>query len=88
MSTGGVPLTHVSHTATFTPADMPARILEDLACPACGYHDPRHADRPISNNQIRIFCDSCGVFITIALSDEQARAIHRASVEGDRLPVK
>ena len=77
-------MSHISHTATFSPADPPTRILEDLACPGCGHQDPTDAHRPISENRMRIFCDCCGAFITIVLSDEQARAINRLAVAGDR----
>jgi len=67
----------ISHTATFGAADMLPRILEDLACPACGYRDPDDAYNWITDNKLRIFCDCCGAFVTIWLSDEQANAIHR-----------
>jgi len=78
-------MSHVSRTATFNPGDAPGRILEDLACPACGHDDPGHAQRPIGDNKMRIFCDCCGAFITIALSDEQAQAIHRLSITVDEV---
>jgi hypothetical protein len=74
----GVPVSVISHTAQFDPTDAPARILAELACPACGYQD-RHAHHVITDNKIRIFCDCCGAFITIALSAEQADAILRSS---------
>jgi len=67
----------ISHTAKFSPADTLPRILEDLACPACGHQDRRDAPRSITGNKMRIFCDCCGAFITITLSDEQARALRR-----------
>lgn len=69
----------ISHTAKFSPADTYSRILEDLACPSCGHQDPGVARSPITHNKIRVFCDSCGAFITISINDEQASAIHRSS---------
>lgn len=71
---------NILHTAQFSPTDTARRILEDLACPACGRQDPADAYSLITNNKIRVFCDGCGAFITIALNDEQARAIHRGGI--------
>ena len=70
-------MSYVSHTATFSPTDPLSRMLEDLDCPVCGHHDPGGAHRWITDNKVRIFCDCCGSFITISMSDEQARAIHQ-----------
>ena len=70
-------MSYVSHTATFSPTDPLARMLQDLDCPVCGHHDPGDAHRWITNNKVRIFCDCCGSFITISMTDEQARAIHQ-----------
>jgi hypothetical protein len=75
----GGPLPDISYGAKFNPADAPARILKDLACPVCGHQDPGNAHRSIADNKLRIFCDHCGAFITISLSHEQARALHRCS---------
>jgi transcription elongation factor Elf1 len=61
--------------ATFSAADPPSRIREDLACPACGHQDLDVPDDQIAENALRFFCDCCGAFITIELSDEQAAAI-------------
>ncbi len=72
-------MSHVSHTATFSPTDPVARMLEDLNCPVCGHHDPGDAHRWITDNKVRIFCDCCGSFITVSMNDEQARAIHQFS---------
>jgi hypothetical protein len=54
-------------------------MLQDLACPACGHADPGEAHTWMSDNKIRIFCEGCGAFVTISVSDEQARALHRWS---------
>ena len=70
-------MSDISYTATFSPDDSLARILEDLACPVCGQQDPGDAHRSITSNKMRIFCDRCGAFITVSFSDEQARALHR-----------
>jgi hypothetical protein len=67
------------HTASFSPADDPVRILADLACPACGHHEPGPAYDRVVENKIRVFCDCCGAFVTITVSDEQAHAIRRWS---------
>jgi hypothetical protein len=69
----------ISHTATFKPDDSLERVLDDLACPACGHKDPRAAARWISDNQMRIFCEDCGAFVTVLVSREQASAILRWS---------
>lgn len=71
-----MPLPDVSHIATFSPTDGLPRILEDLACPACGGQDPADARHRVTDNKIRVFCDCCGTFVTIVLSDAQARALH------------
>ena len=69
----------VSYTATFTPGDSLARIRQDLACPLCGHEDPGAAHHWITENQMRIFCEGCGAFVTVFVSSEQATAIHRWS---------
>jgi hypothetical protein len=55
-------------------------MLEDLACPTCGHREPGDAFPSIAGDQVRVFCDSCGTFATIALSDEQAAAIGRVDI--------
>ncbi len=70
-------MTRISRTASFAPDDPPLVILDDLACPACGRQDPRAFRCPISDNRLRLFCDGCGAFVTVLLSDEQALAIER-----------
>jgi hypothetical protein len=65
----------VTHTAQFGPGDAVARILDDIACPACGYHDPSETYRVTPGNRVRYFCDGCGAFVTIVLSDAQAGAV-------------
>jgi transcription elongation factor Elf1 len=72
-------MSQVFHIAKFSPEDSPSRIREELACPACGHQDPGDAHLRIADNTVRIFCSSCGAFITIALSDEQAQAIRSCS---------
>lgn len=72
-------MTAISHTANFSTADALPRILADLACPACGYPYPPDEQRPMTDNRLRIFCDGCGAFITISLSDEQAQTLYQRS---------
>ena len=72
-------MSRVFHVATFSPGDSPARIREDLMCPACGHHDPGEAHLRISDNTLRIFCNGCGAFVTITLSVEQTEAIRGCS---------
>ena len=69
----------VTHIAKFRPSDAPARILADLACPACGHRDPSDPRNGVIHNELRIFCDCCGTFATVLLSDEQADAVRRWS---------
>jgi hypothetical protein len=70
-------MTQISRTARFAPNDTLPVILADLACPACGRQDPRSVNGLIAGNRIRLFCDACGAFVTIALDDEQAQTIAR-----------
>jgi transcription elongation factor Elf1 len=72
-------MSQIFHIATFSPDDAPARIREELVCPACGYQDVGEANLQISDNTLRIFCSACGAFITIALTEEQAQAVRRCS---------
>jgi len=72
-------LPQISYTATFNPDDSLDRILDDLACPICRHKDPGAPHRWISENQMRIFCEGCGAFVTVLVSREQATAIHRWS---------
>ena len=72
-------MSRVFHTATFSPEDSPARIGEELVCPACGHQDPGEAHLRITDNTLRIFCSSCGAFVTITLSEPQTEAIRRCS---------
>lgn len=72
-------MSRVWHTATFDADAGPDRIREEFVCPACGHADPGEAHLRISDNTMRIFCSACGAFITISLSDEQARAVRRCS---------
>jgi transcription elongation factor Elf1 len=71
-------MTRVSRTATFGPGDDLARILADLTCPRCGYAHPERAHLRITENRIRFFCENCAAFVTIDLTDEQARAFSQA----------
>jgi hypothetical protein len=68
-------VSEVIRVATFRPGDSPARMLEDLACPACGHREPGDAFPSITGDRVRIFCDCCGTFTTFVLSDEQAAAM-------------
>jgi hypothetical protein len=69
-----------THTATFRATDGPSRMLADLACPACGHVEARELPDRIAMNRMRIFCDCCGAFVTILLTDEQVQAIRGGSV--------
>lgn len=69
-------LPEIVNIANFDPADPPSRILEALACPACRRQEPELADR-VTGTEVRIFCDSCGAFVSFSLSDEQADAVRR-----------
>lgn len=71
-------MTRVSGSATFGPSDDLTRILADLTCPLCGYAHPERAHLRITDNRTRFFCENCAAFVTIALTDEQARAFSRA----------
>lgn len=72
----------LTHTARFAAADSLDRMLEELACPACGYLDPAERYRLTPDNKVRFFCDGCGAFVTILLSDAQADAVrHWSSAE-------
>ena len=70
-------MSEVISIATFRPEDSMARMLEDLACPACGHREQVGAFPSITGDRIRVFCDCCGTFATIVLSEEQAAAIRR-----------
>jgi hypothetical protein len=70
-------VSEVIHIATFHPGDSVARMLEDMACPACGHRETADAFPSISGDRVRIFCDCCGAFTTIIVSDEQAAALRR-----------
>lgn len=67
----------MTRAATFRPTDTLSQILDDLACPGCGYRDPGNAYAHITDNKLRVFCDGCGAFITITLSTEQVAVIRR-----------
>ena len=72
-------MTHITRSATFGADDAPGSIVDDLACPACGRWEPREVNKCLAGNQMRLFCEGCGAFITIRLTDEQAEAIRRHS---------
>jgi hypothetical protein len=72
-------VSHVSHAATFGPTDELPRILDDLACPCCRRRYTGEAHTRITDNKLRMFCDGCGAFATIELTDEQVGAIRRVS---------
>lgn len=71
-----------THTATFRATDEHSRMLADLACPACGHVESRELPERIAMNQMRLFCDCCGAFVTILLNDEQIEAIRSSSRAG------
>ena len=65
----------IIHTARFRPGDSLTQMLEDLACPGCGNRDPGEAFPSVTGDTVRMFCDGCGAFVTILLSEEQADAL-------------
>jgi hypothetical protein len=67
----------ITRVAEFGPTDTAERIRAAIACPACGYSDPADTYRVTSGNRVRFFCDGCGAFVTILLSDRQAEIIRR-----------
>jgi hypothetical protein len=73
-------LPSITHTARFHPGDEIVQILDDLACPSCGHRDPGGAFPTITGGRVRMFCDSCGTFVTILLTDEQAIALDRPDI--------
>jgi hypothetical protein len=70
-------LREITHTARLRTGDSVAQVLEDLACPACGHRDPGEAFPSITDGTVRRFCDCCGAFVTIRLSEEQAGIVLR-----------
>ena len=74
-------MTVITRAAAFGPADKAERILAEVACPACGYRDPSDAYRVRPGNRVRFFCDGCGAFVTILLSDTQAEIVRRLERE-------
>ena len=73
-------MAHIIRSATFDPADPPPRILEDLACPACGHQDPGLPHGRILDNRVRMFCEACGTFVTFEVTEEQARAVRESAI--------
>lgn len=67
----------ITRIAEFGPTDTAERILAAIACPACGHSDPADTYRVTPANRVRFFCDGCGAFVTILLSDSQAEIIRR-----------
>lgn len=74
-------MTVITRAAAFGPADTAERIVAELACPACGYRDPSDTYRVRPGNRVRFFCDGCGAFVTILLSDAQAEIVRRLERE-------
>lgn len=79
-------MSEITHTASFQPASAVAEILEDLACPRCGYLDPADARRLALGNRVRFFCDGCGAFVTLVLNDAQVAAMAHLRSEGSGPP--
>ncbi len=75
-------MAQLTHTARFGAADALERMLDDIACPACGYLDPADTYRLTPGNKVRFFCDGCGAFVTILLDDAQAEAVRHWSSAG------
>lgn len=70
-------MTVITRAAAFGATDTDKRILAEIACPACGPRDPSDAYRVRPGNRVRFFCDGCGAFVTIMLSDAQAEIVRR-----------
>lgn len=70
-------MSRIIRQATFNREDSPARIRQELVCPACGHRDPGDTHLRITDSSLRIFCTACGAFITIVLTGEQADAVRR-----------
>lgn len=75
-------MAQLTHTARFGATEALERMLDDIACPACGYLDPADTYRLTAGNKVRFFCDGCGAFVTIVLNDGQAEAVRRWSSIG------
>jgi hypothetical protein len=69
----------ITHNARFGPDDPVAQILDDLICPACGNRHPGDAFPSITSDTVRMFCDCCGAFVTISLTEAQAAALRRGA---------
>jgi hypothetical protein len=48
-------MTVITRTACFEPTDPTARIVDEIACPACGYRDPSVEHRVTPANRVRFF---------------------------------
>jgi hypothetical protein len=69
-------MSDILRVAQFSASDSRDRILEDVACPACGHRNPTELRRQIVENKLRVFCDGCGAFLTVALTDEQIEVMY------------
>ena len=67
----------ISHAATFRPNDPAERIYEDLRCPRCDHPQLADTHTQMTDGVVRIFCDCCGTFITISLTEAQAATLLR-----------
>jgi hypothetical protein len=67
-------MTVITRTANFEPADTADRILDDIACPCCGYRDEAETYRLSLGHKLRFFCDGCGAFVTILLNTLRPRS--------------
>lgn len=76
-------MAQLMHTAEFDAAGGPEGMLAELACPACGYRDAAEAHRVRPGNRVRFFCDCCGAFVTIELSDAQASVVREWCSSGE-----
>ncbi len=68
-------MSEITRTARFRPADAIGQILEEMACPRCGYLDLAVTPRLALGNRVRFFCDGCGAFVTLMLNDAQVEAV-------------
>lgn len=66
---------HHMHVAGYGHGHPLDRLVADLCCPRCGYHDPNGSHTGVQDGSLRYFCDSCGAFVTVALTPAQARVL-------------
>lgn len=72
-------MTEITRTAAFGPFETAERVLTEISCPGCGCPpDTYRLTGRAGASRVRFFCDGCGAFVTIVLSEAQAVAVRRA----------